>query len=107
MQTENAMNSAPTTSRRLGRADFIHLAARPVRLVVDRGTLWVMQDGEPEDIEIDAGGQRDFDGHTGLTIGTLGGEAELRLVPLPRHRAATALLGLPRWLGSLRTGAQA
>ena len=107
MQTENAMNSAPTTSRRLGRADFIHLAARPVRLAVDRGTLWVTQDGEPEDIEIDAGGQRDFDGHTRLTIGTLGGEAELRLVPLPRRRAATALLGLPRWLGSLRIGARA
>ena len=107
MQTENAMNSAPTTSRRLGRADFIHLAARPVRLVVDHGTLWVTQDGEPEDIEIDAGGQHDFDGHTRLTIGTLGGEAELRLVPLPRPRAATALLGLPRWLGSLRIGARA
>jgi hypothetical protein len=107
MQTENAMNSAPMTSRRLGRADFIHLAARPVRLVVDRGTLWVTQDGEPEDIEIDAGDQCYFDGHTRLTIGTLGGQAELRLVPLPRHGAATALLGLPRWLGSLRTGAQA
>ena len=78
------MNSAPMTRRRLGRADFIHLAARPVRLVVDRGTLWVTQDGEPEDIEIDAGGQRDFDGHARLTIGTLGGETELRLVPLPR-----------------------
>jgi hypothetical protein len=107
MPTENAMNSAPMTSRRLGRADFIHLAARPVRLVVDRGTLWVTQDGEPEDIEIDAGGQRDFDGHTRLTIGTLGGQAELRLVPLPRPRAGTALLGLPRWIGSLRTGAPA
>lgn len=101
------MNSASMTSRRLGRADFIHLAARPVRLVVDRGTLWVTQDGELEDIEIDAGGQRDFDGHTRLTIGTLDGEAELRLVPLPRPRAATTLLKLPRWLGSQRTGAQA
>jgi hypothetical protein len=106
MQPENAMNSAPMTSRRLGRADFIHLAARPVRLVVDRGTLWVTQDGEPEDIEIDAGGQRDFDGHARLTLGTLGGEAELRLVPLSRPSGATALLGLPRWLGSLRIGAQ-
>lgn len=101
------MNSTPMTSRHLGSADFIHLAARPVRLVVDLGTLWVTQDGEPEDIEIDAGSQREFDGHTRLTIGTLGGEAELRLVPLPRPRAGTALLGLPRWLGSLRAGAQA
>lgn len=101
------MNSFPMTGRRLGRADFIHLAARPVRLVVDRGTLWVTQDGEPEDIEIDAGGQRDFDGHTRLMIGTLGGPAELRLVPLQRPRTATPLLGLKRWLGTLRTGAQA
>ena len=101
------MNSVPMTSRRLGSADFIYLAARPVRLVVDRGTLWVTQDGEPEDIEIDAGGQRDFDGHTRLMIGTLGGEAELRLVPLARPRAARALLGLPGWLGSPRTGVQA
>ncbi|CAN7583299.1 DUF2917 domain-containing protein [Variovorax sp. LjRoot178] len=101
------MNRAPMTSRRLGPADFIHLAARPVRLVVDRGTLWVTQDGEPEDIETDAGSQLDFDDHTRLTIGTLSGEAELRLVPLPKPRAATALLGLPHWLGTLRTGAQA
>ena len=85
------MNSPSMTSRRLGRADFIHLAARPVRLVVDRGTAWVTQDGETEDIEIDAGGQRDFDGHTRLMIGTLGGEAELRLAPLPWPRAAPAL----------------
>lgn len=102
------MYSAAMSSRRLGRADFIHLAAAlPVRLVVDSGTLWVTQDGEPEDIEIDAGGQRDFDGNTRLTIGTLGGQAELRLEPLPRPRAAKALLELPRWLVSLRTGAQA
>ena len=52
MQTENAMNSPSMTSRRLGRADFIHLAARPVRLVVDRGTAWVTQDGEIEDIHL-------------------------------------------------------
>ena len=107
MPTENAMNRAPMTNHRLGRTDFIHLAARPVRLSVDRGTLWVTQDGEPQDIEIDAGGQLDFDGHTRLTIGTLGGEAELRLVPLQKPRAATSLLGLQRWLGTLRAGAQA
>ena len=39
------MHGAPMTSRRLGYADFIHLAA--VRLVVDRGTLWVTMDGSP------------------------------------------------------------
>jgi hypothetical protein len=107
MQTENAMNYPSMTSRRLGRADFIYLDARPVRLVVDRGTAWVTQDGEPEDIQIDAGNQRDFDGHTRLMVGTLGGEAELRVAPLPWPRAATALPRLPRWLGSLWTGAHA
>jgi hypothetical protein len=66
MPTKSAMNRAPMTSRRLGHADFIHLAARPVRLLVVRGTLWVTQDGEPHDIEIDAGGQLDFDGHSVL-----------------------------------------
>lgn len=101
------MNSPSMTSCNLGRADFIHLAARPVRLMVDCGTVWVTQDGEPEDIQIDAGGQREFDGHTRLMIGTLGGVAELRLAPLPWPRAATALPRLPRWLGSLWTGAQA
>ena len=43
------MKRALMTSRRLGHADFIHLAARPVRLVVDLGTLWVTQDREPEE----------------------------------------------------------
>jgi hypothetical protein len=38
-----------------------------------------------------------------MTLGTLGGQAELRLVPLPRPWAATALPGLPRWLVSLRS----
>lgn len=98
------MNPTPMTSRRLGRCEFIHWAARPVRLAVDRGTLWVTQDGEPQDIEIDAGGQRDFDGHARLTIGTLGGDAELRLTPLPRERTARALR---RWFGAARMGAQA
>lgn len=100
------MNRAGITSRRLGRADFVHLAARQVRLVADRVALPVMRDGEPEDIEIDAGGQCDY-GHTRVTIGALGGQAESRLAPLPRPGAAAAVLALPRWLGSLRTRAQA
>ena len=50
------MNHPALTRHPLGRADFLHLAAQPVRLIVDRGTAWVTQDGEPEDIQIDAGG---------------------------------------------------
>jgi hypothetical protein len=107
MQTENAMNSPSMTSRQLGRADFMHLPARPVRLTVDSGTVWVTQDGELEDIQIDAGFARDFDGHTRLMVGTLGGEATLRLAPLPRPRAVMALPWLQRWFGSRWTGAHA
>lgn len=101
------MNSPSMTSRSLGRADFLHLAARPVRLIVDRGTVWVTQDGETEDIQIDAGGRRDFDGHTRLMVGTLGGEAVLQVAPLPRPQAATALPWLHRWIGSLWHGVHA
>lgn len=97
------MKRTPTTRRCLGRADFLYLAARPVRLLVDRGTVWVTQDGEPEDLEIDAGLQRDFDGHARLMIGALGGPAEVRLLPLPRSGVGTALPTLSRWLGRLRT----
>ncbi len=101
------MNRPSLTSHRLGRADFIHLAARPVRLTVDRGTVWVTQDGEAEDIQIDAGGRRDFDGHTRLMVGTLGGEASLQVAPLPRTRGAAPLPWLPRWIGGLLPGAHA
>jgi hypothetical protein len=107
MQTENAMNSPSMTSRRLGRADFLHLAARPVRLSVERGTVWVTQDGEPEDIQIEAGSRRDFDGHTRVMVGTLGGEATLRVAELPRTHTALSLPRLQRWIGSLWTGAHA
>jgi hypothetical protein len=108
MHTENAMKQPALTRRRLGRADFLHLAAWPVRLTVDRGTVWVTQDGEPEDIQLDAGGRRDFDGHTRLMVGTLGGEATLQVAPLPRPHAAAGLPWLHRWLGSLwNSGAHA
>lgn len=93
------MNSAPMTSHRLGRGDCLHVAAQPVRVLADQGTLWVTQDGVPADMEVEAGSERDFQCHGGLTIGTFGGEAALRLLPLPEHDAATALRRLRRWLG--------
>lgn len=99
------MNSLLMTRHPLGRSDFLHLAAMPVRLIVDRGTAWVTQDGEAEDIQIDAGGCRDFDGHTRLMVGTLGGEAVLRVAPLPQPHPTRPWLA--RWWGGPRSGAAA
>lgn len=95
------MNRPSMTTRHLGRADFLYLAARPMRLIVTRGTAWVTQDGETEDIQVEAGDVRDFDGHTRLMIGALGGDATLQMVPLPSARIATGLPRLQRWIGSL------
>ena len=97
------MNTITMRTRRLGRTDFLHLGRQPVRLAADCGTLWVTQDGEPEDIQIDAGQMREFDGHAVLTVGTLGGGAQVRVTPLtlpPRQR-------LERWFGTWLGGARA
>lgn len=77
---------SPTTPHTLGHAEFLHLQRRPVLLVVECGTLWVTEDGEADDHQLDAGQQRAFDGHAPLTVGTLGGRARLRVVPLAPAR---------------------
>lgn len=100
MPKENAVSDRYMTQHRLGPTDFLHLPARPVRLIVDQGTIWVTQHGETEDILVDPGGWRDFDGHAGLMVSSLGGDATLQMVPLPPVRAQAGLLGLQRWLGS-------
>lgn len=110
------MNLPDTASHRLGRSDVLHLAARPQRLSVEHGSLWVTQDGEPEDMQIDAGASLEFDGHTALLVSTLGGPALLRVTPLaPSHaahathqaRTAGAWHWLPRAAAALRGGAAA
>lgn len=78
------MSHAPLPSRRrLNRNDFLHFTGRqPLRLRADGGTLWVTQDGRPEDIEIDPGQSRDFDGQAPITVGALGGPALVSVQPL-------------------------
>lgn len=78
---------------RLGRHDFLRFDDHRARcLQADCGTLWVTLDGVAEDIEIDAGTSRDFDGRQALTVGSLGGPALLRTQALPtRHGWAARL----------------
>lgn len=62
----------------LPRERFVTLRRpRGLRLCVESGCLWVTVDGQPEDIEINAGECRVFDGTTDVVLGTLGGEATL------------------------------
>ena len=91
--------------RRLGRSDFLHFAQPPaLHVQAVCGTLWVTVDGLDEDIQIEAGAGRVFDGSAAVTIGTLGGSAVLSATPLaPRPAwpqrswlALRARLGLAR-----------
>ena len=90
--------------RRLRHHEFLHIRRPPkLRLRTECGTLWVTIDGEPLDIEIEAGHSRDFDGRAPITIGTLGGDAVFTATPHGPRRARLrdgwlalwASLGLP------------
>jgi len=85
--------------RRLRRDHCLHLARPPVlRLQAECGTLWVTVDGEGDDIQIEAGESRVFDGHAPVTIGTLGGDAVFSATPLaPSPRRWWQ--GLGAWFG--------
>ena len=50
---------------------------RGLQLRAERGALWVTVDGEPDDITIEAGSSRVFDGDAGLLVGTFRQEAVL------------------------------
>lgn len=95
------MKTPSMTSHRLGREDFLHLRGSAVRLAAQRGTLWVTQDGEPADIQIDAGASHVFDGHAPITVGTLGGDALLTATPLA-PAAGPLLRVVSRLLAGLR-----
>ena len=87
---------------RLRHDQFLHFERPPaLRLQAERGTLWVTVDGEPDDIQIEAGHSRVFDGRSPVTVGTLGGEAVLRATPLlpSPGRLRRWWLALPGWLG--------
>jgi len=99
------MSHPPLPTRaRLERHDFLHFSGhRALRLQADCGTLWVTLDGEPEDIEIDAGHSRDFDGRAAITVGSLGGPAVLRVQALavPNPWAVRLRHAAKRWLPGL------
>ncbi len=94
------MSTPSNTSHRLGRDDFLHLPDEPVCLFAERGTLWVTEDGEPDDIQLDAGRWHRFDGHAAVTVGTLGGEALVRVTRHAPARGAWARAAV-RWLTRL------
>ncbi len=84
------MNKPQTPVRRALRRDqslrFEHL--RGLCLRAEQGALWVTVDGEPDDITIEPGACRVFDGEQGLLVGTFRGEALL---------SASMLHAVPRW----------
>jgi hypothetical protein len=84
MNLEHALSQVSLPLReRLSRHDFLHFRQhRALRLHSERGTLWVTLDGEPDDIQIDAGSSRVFDGRAAITVGTLGGDALVSATPL-------------------------
>jgi Protein of unknown function (DUF2917) len=87
----------PTTTHELAANGFLHLHGQPVLLLAEAGTLWVTEDGNADDHQLDAGQHRRFDGRAALTVGTLGGRARVRVVPLARS-TAWPRRAWPRWL---------
>ena len=79
--------------QRLQHQEFLQFNRhQALRLQADSGSLWVTVDGEIDDIEINAGSSRVFDGHATVTVGTFSGDALLVATPL------TAPGWLPRLL---------
>jgi hypothetical protein len=104
MPKANAMKTlypnTPTTADLAG-TDFLHLQGQSVLLRAEYGTLWVTEDGEADDHEVGPGHERIFDGHAPLTIGTLGGRARVRVVPLAPARTGW-IERLAGWAGRSR-----
>lgn len=85
--------------QRLRPDDFLHFPHPPrLRLCAESGTLWVTVDGEPDDIQIDAGESRVLGGGAPLTVGTLGGDAVLCATALSQPAGRGWRLGLGAWL---------
>jgi hypothetical protein len=97
MTLEHVMTALNTPlTRTLDAHRFVRIAAgEPVRLCADAGTLWVTIDGEPTDIEVDAGHCREFADHAPMLVSALGGTATVTVTPLvsrsPWRRVAAAL----------------
>jgi hypothetical protein len=63
--------ASPRRHHRLGRHELLRLA-RPARLRVEHGTLWITEDLNPEDIVLEAGESYDYDGRRPLLATPLG-----------------------------------
>lgn len=75
--------------RRLQRDQFLRFEhPRGLCLRAEQGALWVTVDGELDDIEIDAGHCRVFEGDDAVLVGSFRGDAVV---------AASATRSLPRW----------
>jgi len=73
------MNAAPATLR-LARHE-VRRFDHAVLVRAEAGTLWLTVDGEPDDIVLEAGDSRAFDGHAPVLATPLGGEALFSVVP--------------------------
>lgn len=91
----------PPFARRLRRGDVLRFKhPRQLCLRAERGTLWITVDGERDDIQLDAGMSRVFDGRVDVLASALGGDAVLSAVsraPQPAWRTwlARRLSGRP------------
>lgn len=106
-------NPVKPFARRLRRGQFLHFThPRQLCLRAERGSLWITVDGEPDDIELDAGHSRVFDGRSMVLVGSLGGDAVLSAVPLQRKppsappSTASPAASLTALLAALRAAAR-
>ena len=96
------MPNPPITSvRGLRRGRCLHLVnPRRVCLRAERGTLWVTVDGELDDIQLDAGQSRLFDGRIKVLVSSMGGDAVVSLTPLPQPKSAARWRRWSAWLAA-------
>ena len=89
-------------SCRLRHGQFLHFRRpRQLCLRAERGSLWITVDGEPDDIELDAGDSRVFDGRALVLVSSLGGDAVVSATPLRPESAAPAG---PAWVQRIVSG---
>ena len=102
MSTASAFSSSPSTSahvcpatvaQRLGRSE-VRRFDQPVLLRAESGTLWVTVDGEPEDIVLEPGEARAFDGRARVLATALGSDVVFSARP---GRAPARRLRWPGW----------
>lgn len=105
--------TAPATLHRLASHQLLRLEP-PLDLIGHAGTVWITVDGQLEDIFLEPGEARRFDGSDALLAYALGGDATFHVQPLaPRRwqrlvaRAVERLSALARtWTAPRALGAR-